>query len=185
MISVFTVLFGGIIRLVPHLPNFTPVTAMALFGGTHISKRFALVVPLLTLIISDYLLLYINPYKNPMFIFTTIHAPSEMFHATTLYVWGSVLLSGLIGLWLRNHLNMYTLVGASLFCSVQFFLITNFGVWAAGYSGEGLSGLLSSYIMGLPFFKWTILGDLFYTSVFFGVYELGRMTRKNTQKMKV
>jgi hypothetical protein len=35
-----------------------------------------------------------------------------------------------------------------------------------------LSGLMQSYIMGIPFFKNTLLGNFFYTAMFFGSYEL-------------
>jgi hypothetical protein len=60
----------------------------------------------------------------------------------------------------------------TLAASLQFYLITNFGVWAAGAYARDLSGLGASYIAGLPFLSWTVLGDLFYTAGFFGIYAL-------------
>lgn len=164
-----------LLRLMPHLPNFTPITAMALYGGANLSKRSALFVPLIAMIVSDYLLLYVSPYRTD---FSRIHPISAMFHTTTLYVWGSFAVSGLIGLWLLNNKKPSYIVLASFFASVQFFIITNFGAWAGGMYDRSLDGLLQSYIMGVPFFKWTILGDLFYTAVFFGTHELAlRVTR--------
>ena len=168
-----TIILGGIaLRLVPHLPNFSSISATALFAGTRLPRRYAFVLPLVIAIISDYLLLYISPFSSPVLDLSGIKPVSAMFHATTLYVWGSFLLSGIIGLWLRRHFKASNLVLASLFASLQFFLITNFGVWAAGAYSRGLDGLITSYAMGLPFLRWTILGDLFYSSVFFSIHAL-------------
>ncbi|MBI3485420.1 hypothetical protein HY025_00585, partial [Candidatus Daviesbacteria bacterium] len=129
-------------------------------------------IPLITLVISDYLLLYINPFGNPSLNFTQLQPISSMFNSTTLYVWGSFAISSLIGIWLKQHQKPSLIVAASFLASIQFFLITNFGVWASGMYSHDLSGLLESYLMGLPFFKWTLLGDLFYAGVFFGSYKL-------------
>lgn len=159
-----------LLRLVPHMPNFAPITAIALFGGANLGKRFSILVPLLAMAISDYLLLYINPFSGPDF--SHIYPITAMFHTTTFYVWGSFAISSLIGIWLQKHKKSQAIIAASLLASLQFFLITNFGVWAEGMYGRGLDGLMQSYIMGLPFFRWTLLGDLFYTIMFFGTYEL-------------
>lgn len=171
MLAVLMIFGGVILRLAPHVPNFAPITATALFGGAYLNKRFAIFVPLIAIAISDYLLLYFNPYGNPMFDFSKIHPLTAMFHSTTLYVWGSFIISGLIGIWLRTRKKPQYIIGATFAASLQFFLITNFGVWAGGMYSRGLDGLLQSYIMGLPFFKWTILGDFFYTGAFFMIYE--------------
>lgn len=172
MLAVLIIVGGILLRLSPHLPNFAPISAIALFGGVYFSKRFALLVPFLAIIISDYLLLYINPFSYPMVNFSQVHPISEMFHATTLYVWTSFLISGLIGIWIRNKIKPSNIIKASFLASLQFFIITNFGVWAGGMYSRDLNGLLESYIMGLPFFKLTMLGDLFYTGIFFGSFEL-------------
>lgn len=164
---------GGILlRLAPHVPNFAPISATAIFGGVYLNRRFAILVPLGAMIISDYLLLYINPYGSPVINFSQVQPINAMFHSTTLYVWGSFVISALIGIWLKNHLKPSNIIGASFLSSVQFFLITNFGVWAQGMYSRGLDGLLQSYLLGLPFFRWTLLGDVFYCGMFFGSYSL-------------
>lgn len=165
------ILGGALLRLVPHLPNFAPISATALFGGAYLNKRVAILIPLAAIALSDYLLLYINPFGNPMVDFSKIHPIPAMFHSTTLYVWSSFVISALIGIWLKNREKPSNIILASFLASFQFFLITNFGVWATGAYSRGLDGLLQSYLMGLPFFKWTLLGDLFYTGVFFASYE--------------
>ena len=182
--DVFTlciVVVGALLRLVPHIPNFTPVGAVALFGGAGLSKRRAFTVPLLVMALSDYLLLYINPYASPMVDFHKVYPIWALVHPMTLYVWGSFCISGLLGFWLRKHLSVRNVIFISLAGSVQFFLITSFGVWAGGMYSRGINGLIESFMMGLPFFRWTVLGDFFYCGIFFGVYALvQKMVRINS-----
>lgn len=175
---VIILIIGSILlRLLPHLPNFAPVTATALFGGAYLKKRYSLLLLLIIMIVSDYLLLYVNPYRYPFIDFSTIHPLSSILHSTILYVYASFLISGLFGFWLRKKRNFSKLIFVSLLASFQFYLITNFGVWASGMYSRSLDGLLQSYIMGLPFFQYTLLGDLFYTGVFFGSYEFAKNFR--------
>lgn len=146
------IVFAVLLRLMPHLPNMVPIGAMALFGGAYLNKKYALIVPLVAMFISDIFL---------------------GFHVTMPFVYGSFLLIGLIGMWLRNNKNVKTVVGATLFSSLLFFVITNFGVWlVGGLYPKTLSGFVECYIYALPFFRNTITGDLFYTGLFFCSYEL-------------
>ncbi|MBI4343638.1 MAG: hypothetical protein HY601_02355, partial [Candidatus Omnitrophica bacterium] len=69
-------LLGVVARLVPHPPNATPVMAIALFGGTYLSKRWALLLPLAILVLSD---LVLGWYPGISF------------------TWGAFLLTGLLG----------------------------------------------------------------------------------------
>jgi hypothetical protein len=61
-------------------------------------------------------------------------------------------------------------VGGALGASVSFFLISNAAAWLWDpiYS-KNLDGLIQSYAMGVPFFRFALAGDLFYTAVFFGI----------------
>jgi hypothetical protein len=108
---------------------------------------------------------------------------SAIFNETTVYVWGSFMVCGLLGLaLLRKKQSVLRVGAASAASSIQFFLITNFGVWAAGAYARDISGLGASYIAGLPFLRWTMLGDLFYAGCFFGIYALvTRQLRQNAQ----
>lgn len=172
MLVIFFIVGSVLIRLFPHIPNFAPITAVAIFGGVYLNKKYALIIPLSSMFLSDYLLLYINPFQYPFVDFTTVYPITAMFHATTAYVYISFIISGLIGLWLRNKKNLKNVLRASLFASIQFFLITNFGVWTGGMYSRDINGLMESYVMGTPFFRYTLLGDLFYMGMFFGAYEL-------------
>jgi len=182
MLAWLMVLGGALLRIIPHAANFAPITAAALFGGTYLPKRFALIIPLVAIAVSDYLLLYIDPFGNPVVNFSQVQPLSAMLHSTTAFVWVSFMISGLLGLWLKNHKKPAWVAGVTVVASLQFFLITNFGVWAMGAYSRGLDGLVQSYIAGLPFLKWTFLGDLFYTTVFFATYELALKLRKTPLK---
>src|SRR4051812_38108206 len=147
-----TVIVSAIVmRLVPHIPNFAPMTAAALFGAAYLPKRYVLLTPLIALAVSDYLLLYISPFSDPIFNFSHLQPISALFNSTTAWVWGSFMISALIGLALRNRPGAIKIGGMTLLASLQFYLITNFGVWAAGAYARDVSGLWASYIAGLPF----------------------------------
>lgn len=146
------VAFALILRLIPHPPNVAPIAAMALFGGAYLDKRYALLVPLIAMLASDFFI---------------------GFHSTMPFVYGSFVIIGLIGLWLRNHKTIANTVGATLISSLLFFLITNLGVWlVGGLYPKTLQGLINTYFYAIPFFRNTIVGDLFYVGLFFGAYEL-------------
>ncbi|HEY4799466.1 MAG TPA: DUF6580 family putative transport protein [Bacteroidia bacterium] len=153
----FAIVIAAISRLLPHPPNFTPIGAMALFGGACLTnKRIALALPLIAMLISDILI---------------------GFHNTMIYVYASFVLITFIGIYIRRNAKTSAIILASLISSVLFFLITNFGVWAAAGFENGPAGLLSTYALGIPFFNHnlfgsffanTIAGDLFWNGVLFG-----------------
>ena len=177
MLEIIMIVGGIFLRLLPHLPNFSSLSATALFAGAYMKQRYAIILSLLAIAISDYLLLYVNPYGSPVINLSQIQPVRAMFHSTTLYVWGSLVVSGVIGLWLRRHTKASNIVLAALATSLQFYLITNLGVWAGGMYSRDAHGLFMSYVMGLPFLRWTLLGDLFYTTVFFGSYALANRAK--------
>lgn len=155
---VYFLIFGAVIlRFLPHAPNFAPITALALFGGTYLKdKRLAVILPLAAMLISDY---FIGFYNLPILV--------------SVYL--SFGISGILGLQLRQHKNLSNILGVTLLASIQFYLITNFAVWAFGTMyPPTVGGLSQSYINALPFFRNTLLGDLFYVGVMFGLYEAVR-----------
>lgn len=149
--EVAIVLVAALMRIIPHLPNVAPIGALALFGGTYFSKKKALIIPLLALIISDYFI---------------------GFHALWMWVYGSFLLTVLIGFLIKKA-SFKNIFLASTASSILFFIITNFGVWVQGTMyPKTLAGLTQCYIMALPFFRNTLVGDWGYNLVFFGGYAL-------------
>jgi hypothetical protein len=169
---VVLVAIGVIARVLPHIPNFAPITASALFCGAYMPRRYSLGVTLAVLLVSDYLLLYINPFGATSF--DTFYTPWDLWHSTLPFVYASFGISALAGWYVKAHRSAGVTVVAALFCSVQFFLITNAAVWLNGAYDRGITGLWESYVAGLPFFRGTVLGDLLYTSAFFCLYEMVR-----------
>ena len=136
-------------RLIPHLPNFTPIAAIALFGGAQFSsKRAAFLVPLIGLFLSDLVL---------------------GFYASTPVVYGSFALTVCLGFSLRNQWNALQVTSATIAGAVLFFILTNFGVWAfEPLYPKTLVGFAECYALAIPFFWNTLLSSLLYSAVLFG-----------------
>lgn len=147
------ILLAAASRLIPHPPNVTPLTAVALFGGAYFSdRRLAFLVPLTALFLSDLILGFYH-------------------HMEVVYLSFALIVA--IGLWLQKHRTVFPIACAALASSVLFFVLTNFGVWAfdALYP-KTLEGLMACYVAAIPFFRNTLLGDLSYTVVLFGGFAL-------------
>jgi len=153
ILAVLMILAAAFSRLLPHPLNFTPIAAMALAGGVYLDKRFALIIPIAAMLITDWFLGY---------------------HQILFFVYGSFITIGLIGIWLRSHKRPLPVIGATLLSSVLFFVVTNFGVWIIGPEmyPRTWTGLVECYVAAIPFFRNTLFGDLVYTGVLFGVFEL-------------
>lgn len=139
-------------RLLPHLPNVTPVAALALFGGVYLAdRRLAVLIPLLAMFLSDLVL----GFHRGMF---------------AVYV-AMVVIAGL-GMLIRARVSPLRVGGMAVAGSVLFFLLTNI----PGVSGHlyplTLQGVMESYTAALPFFRYTLLGDLAYTALLFGGFAL-------------
>lgn len=158
--SVLAVLFliiGVFLRLLPHPPNFSPITAIALFGGVYFSRKTAFLLPIIALAISD---IFLGFYDLKLMA----------------VVYFSFILCVLLGQLLKRHKKWYIILGTSFLESLIFFILTNFAVWAFyNWYPKTLSGLINCYVMALPFFKNSLLGDFFFVIVFFGAYELAEL----------
>jgi hypothetical protein len=161
------ILAAALSRLLPHPDNFTPIAAMALAGGVYLEKRFALIVPLAALVISDFFI---------------------GFHNTILFVYGSFVLIGFMGLWLKSHKKFLPVLGTALLSSILFFIITNFGVWLTGggwFYPRTWQGLVECYVMAIPFFRNTLAGDLVFTGVLFGLFEFSLRSIRASEKKAI
>jgi hypothetical protein len=152
--SRFTILAGMILtaaasRLVPHPPNFTPVAALALFGGASFAdKRAAFLVPLAALFLSD---LWLGGFS-----------------AITPVIYGSFGAIVCLGFWLRQRRSIGRVAAAAVTGAVLFFVATNLGVWAfESLYPRTLAGLMECYIAAIPFSRNTLAGDLVYSAMLF------------------
>ena len=153
-------------RLLPHPPNFSPVEAIALFGGAYFGRRsLALVVPLVAMLLSDFALGLLNG---------GIYA-EYFLSAGFLTVYVAIVLSTVLGFALRGRVSAWRVGGYSLVGSLLFFLVTNFGAWLASpLYPQDAAGLAAAYVAGIPFFQNTVAGTLVYSTLLFGSFTLLR-----------
>lgn len=141
-------------------PNIELVTLSSLLASCYLGFPYAVIVPLAIMSISDILI-----GNTMIFIFT----------------WSAYIFIGLAGLLLRRFQNsgfrlpLLTLP-AAFTSSLFFYLWTNFGVWLQGWYPPTLQGLITSYVMGLPFFKLNLWGNLLLVPLGFMTVELGKLT---------
>lgn len=161
------IVLAALSRLLPHPPNFSPVEAMALFGGAYFANRaWALLVPLVAMLLSD------------IALGLSMGGEYWSYVATSFSFWSVYLciaLSTAMGFGLRGKVGGANVLGYSLAGSVLFFVVTNGVTWFGStmYPQTG-AGLVAAYVAGIPFFKWTLLGTLFYSAVLFGGFALLR-----------
>jgi len=147
------VLVAAALRLVPHPPNFTPIGAMALFGGAYLGRRaLAFAAPLGALLLSDLVLGF-------------YHGMATVYFSVALIV--------MIGMVALSRVSPIRVGLAALASSVLFFVVTNFGMWVfSGFYPRSLAGLEACYVAAIPFFQNTVAGDLFYATLLFGGFRL-------------
>ncbi len=160
---VFIVVLGILGRLVPHLPNVTPLTSLSVFAGVKLPRLAALLAVVGILFISDLLLAFIWDY------------PALGYFSLFTY-------TGFIGISLvgskfkgtKSGLIVYILVA-----SLSFWIWTNFGVWlTSGLYPKTLEGLSSCYYLALPFLRNALVGDLFWGCVIFGLARVAEFGRR-------
>ena len=121
-------------RLIPHPPNFTPVTSLALFSGIMFQRKWlGMLVPIVAMLLSDMVL---------------------GFGMISMWVYAAFMLVTISG-WVLNKMNVKSI----LISSMIFFIVSNFGVWVLGYP-HTFDGLMLCYTMAIPFFGYSIIGDL-------------------------
>jgi hypothetical protein len=146
----------------PHPPNFSPVEAIALFGGAYFARRSAAVwVPLVAMFASDLALGLVNGGIYWSYFLS----------AGYLLVYACIALSAVLGFGLRGRVGVLRVGAYSLLGSVLFFVVTNFGAWLGSpmYPQTG-AGLAAAYVAGIPFFQYTLLGTLCYSALLFGSF---------------
>jgi len=143
-----------VLRLLPHMPNFAPIGALALFTGLYTTRKSWLFIPLVIMFISD---IFIGFYDWKIM----------------LVVYLSFLAYAVIGRIIKNNKSVFTVIGGTFAGALLFYLVTNFAVWAfSGMYPHTLQGLTLCYEMALLFFRNSLVGDLFYAGAFIGAYEL-------------
>lgn len=149
-------------RFLPHPPNVACIGALGLFAGCYLTGYRAYLVPLAALLSSDLLGQILG---TPGIGF---------YHPTTMVlVYAGVLAAVPVGRFLQGRHAAFV-PAASLVASSLFFLSSNFGVWLGGWYSMNVAGLVGCYVAAIPFFGYTIAGDLLFSSVLFGAWEFSR-----------
>lgn len=161
LVSLVLIIIGALLRLGPHIPNATPVAAIALLASAYLS------------------------WKHSLFVVTSIMLITDLilgFHSTMIWVYASFGLIAMLAWMFRKKFNLKSLVFFSLSGSLLFFLITNFGVWVStSMYDKTLSGLIECYTLAIPFFRNTIMGDVFYSFSLFGLYRISTSNKPSEQ----
>jgi len=140
-IALWLILLAVATRLLPHPPNFAPITGIALFAAARFQRKYlAVLIPFLSLFLTDLLL---------------------GLSAITWFVYAGFGLILLLGFQTKK-----TGITTVLLSSVLFFVVSNLGVWVLHYPLT-LEGLTACFTLAIPFFTNTLLGDLVYTGVLF------------------
>ena len=158
------IFIAAVSRFFPHLPNFTPIAAIALFGGAYLTdKKLAFIIPFLAMFLSDIFL---------------------GFSESSFPVYTCFALTVFIGFRLQNKVTALSVAGASLVSSVVFFMVTNLPVWytALALYPNTFQGTMMSYESALPFFRYSAAGDLFYSALLFSTFYLAQKSIPSLSK---
>jgi hypothetical protein len=160
------ILIAALFRLLPHWPNFTPVAAIALFGGAHFSRKaIAFMIPLAALFLSDLIL---------------------GFHGTMWAVYLGFIFTVALGMGIKGKTAVLPVLGTVVASSVLFYLLTNLAAWIGSpFYPQTFSGLMMSYAAGIPFLWNSLAGDLFYSGVLFGSFYFIRQRYPILQEIRI
>ena len=137
---------AALMRLIPHPPNFVPITAIAIFAGVKLNNiKIAYAIPISIMLISD---LFIGFYTISLFVY----------------------LAFILIITYSSFIKKYSIKNIIL-SSVIFFIITNFGVWLMGGYPKSIEGLVLCYTMAIPFFTNSIIADLFFSAILYYGFE--------------
>ena len=138
--------------LIPHIWNFTAVGALAIFAGAQFSNRgLAFIMPLAAMAISD---IFIG-------------------NGFSLLVYCGFTAMVACGFLVRNKINITNVILASFISASVFYLITNFAFfYPIKLYPHNISGILTSYAAGLPFFRNMLIGNMVFSAVLFSSFYL-------------
>ena len=160
------ILLAILTRILPHIPNFTAMSAIALFGAAQYNKKImAFLVPITALLLSDAIL---------------------GFYQGMEWIYGTFILIIISGFYLRNKITVPRLILLSVVSSMLVFIVTDLGLWmSATLYPRTLAGLESCYVAALPFLRNELIGDLFYSGLLFGLFYLAQLKFPKLLKERV
>ena len=161
-------LIGVSLRFINVIPNFSPVVGLTIFGAALFSKRYlAFLVPFLCIYFSDFLIN--NTIARSFF---PQHEGIVWFSDYMIWTFVSYAAIALLSILALKKISFKRGLSVTIISSVIFFLTTNFGAWISPTSiyPNDISGLMASYTAALPFFRTSLMSDLLFSGVLFGLY---------------
>jgi hypothetical protein len=165
-VLILMILFAVAMRLVSYkyqfLSNFTPVGAIALFGGAYFTDKWkAYLVPLVTLFLSD---IAINSlYANKLVLWSS----------GSIYVYICFALMVTIGTMIQK-VNFASVFLASLAAVLVHWLIMDLPWLYGNLYTHDLAGYGRSLVAAIPFERNMVLGDVLFGTLLFGGFELAK-----------
>lgn len=165
LISILIVL-AAISRLIPHPPNVAPIAGMALFGAAYYSKKYwAYLIPIVSMWVSDLILNNV--------VYAQYFDQFVWFYSGSLFTYGAFALIVLLGTIALKKKSVGSILFSALSATVIFFIVSNFGVWLTSpMYAKSWVGLTACYTAAIPFLQNSLLGNLGYTALLFGLFEL-------------
>ncbi|EHQ29377.1 DUF6580 family putative transport protein [Mucilaginibacter paludis] len=158
----------------PVLSNFSPVGAIALFGGAYFTDKWkAYLIVLVALFISDMLLTMMRT------------SDFQLWYSSYLWVYLSFAVMVYIGSLIKKA-SFVNVALASLAAVCVHWLITDLPwVYAGTLYPYTLAGYGQSLLAAIPFERNMVLGDMVFCAILFGGFELAKskytVLRTNTQ----
>jgi len=139
-------------RLIPHPPNFTPIIAAAILSSYFFKNIYlSLMILLISMLLSD---IFIGFHTNMFFVYAPLFLITFLFFNV------------------RMKINSKSLFIFAFLGSLIFYLVSNFGVWLmSGMYEKNISGLMSCYVLAIPFFTNTILSTIIFSYPVLFVYK--------------
>lgn len=161
-------------RFLPHPPNFACLGALGLFAGCYFAGKKAYLVPAAALLISD---IIGHAAGIPGMGFYNLMVMAATYAGVTVAVpLGRLIRARRVS----NSVNWAKLPIGALAASTLFFAISNFGVWLGPWYPSTAEGFLACFSNAIPFYGYTVAGDLVFAAVMFGAYEFSMIPRKST-----
>jgi hypothetical protein len=145
------------------LANFSPIGAMAIFGGAYFNRKWkAFAFPLLMLFISDFIL--------HQTVFKTYS--SGLLYSGWYWVYGAFVLMTITGRWLLKTVTVNRFLVSVLVCVFIHWIVTDLGVWIGSKKyAQDLSGFMACLINAIPYELRFLSGTLVYGIILFGLFE--------------
>jgi len=140
-----------------HLFNFAPLAALGLFCGAVVKdKRYAFLLPVLGQLLGD--------------VYFQLFTGTQGFYGIAqFFTYGALVTVTMLGMLMKNKKPL-SVLGFTLGGSLLFFIVSNFGYFVQGWNGYTVAGLVKTYVMAIPFYRNSMIGDLIGSTMLFGLY---------------